>query len=135
MAMTYTWKILQLKKTSVPSANLTDVIVATRWQITGTDEDGNEASYEGATPFRASEVDPNNFVNFSNLTEEMVIGWIQQVVIGDALLHAYNQIEKQIQKIKVPIEDVDYFPWDPATPITEKAQLEVLRANKASTEP
>ena len=123
MAMTYTWKIKNLKKTNVPNTNLTDVIVATRWIVTGTDEDGNSAEYEGATPFRASEVDPNNFVDFNNLTEEVVISWIQQVVIGDYLKRVYEEIDKQINKFKRPTSDVDYFPWDPTTPVTEEAQL------------
>ena len=132
MAMTYTWKILSLKKTDVPGTNLNNVTVATRWSITGTDEDGNSASYEGGTPFRSEDVDPNNFVDFSNLTEEMVLGWIQQVVIGDYLKRAYHEIEKKIDKMKAPVSEVDYFPWDPETPVTEMAQLEVLTKNKDS---
>lgn len=126
MSLTYTWKIKSLRKTDVPGTDLRNVIVSTRWILTGTDEDGNSAEYEGATPFRSADVDPNNFVDFNNLTEEVVLGWIQQVVIGDYLKRAQEEIQKQINKFKSPVAEVDYFPWDPETPVTEEAQLKAF---------
>lgn len=126
MSLTYTWKIKSLRKTDVPGTDLRNVIVATRWILTGTDEDGNSAEFEGSTPFRSVDVDPNNFVDFNNLTEEIVIGWIQQVVIGDYLKRAQEEIQKQINKFKSPVSEVDYFPWDPTTPVTEEAQLKAF---------
>lgn len=70
----YTWQITGIKKTSTPSLN--DVIVQTYWKKIGTDENGNEGSFAGATPFDLSSVNPENFVAFEDLTEEQVLSWI-----------------------------------------------------------
>lgn len=133
MPMTYTWKVKNLKTTNVPGTNLNNVVVATRWTITGTDEDGNSATYEGATPFRFEEVDQNNFIDFNNLTEETVLSWIQEVVIGDYLKRPQEEIQKQINKFKNPVSDVHYFPWAPTVPVTEEAELEVRSKSINST--
>jgi predicted NBD/HSP70 family sugar kinase len=121
MALTYTWKITGLKKTNVPSANLTDVVVGTRWDVTGTDEDGNSGTFHGATPFKASEVDPDNFIDWNNLTEEVVLGWIKGIVVGGYASHVHEVIMKQINEKKNPVLDADYLPWDPTTPVSANA--------------
>ena len=50
MAVTYTWKVTSLKVKDV-SEDRTNAIVQTYWTKTGTDEDGNQGVFSGATPF------------------------------------------------------------------------------------
>jgi uncharacterized UPF0160 family protein len=108
--MNYTWKITGIKTKN--NENLTNIIVQTYWKKIGTDENENSVVFDGATPFDLSTVDPDNFISYENLTEEMVISWIQSVVIGEYEEHVNEQINKQIQEKVNPIIEVSQeFPW------------------------
>lgn len=113
MAITYTWSLTSLKKRTI--GELDDIIVQTYWQKKGTDEDGNEGTFSGATPFDPDQVDPENFTTFEELTEEQVLDWIKGVVVGGYEQHVNEQISKQIEDKKNPIVDVSSgaFPWSP----------------------
>ena len=114
MAITYTWKVTGLTKTNAD--NLQDVVIGTRWTKTGTDENGNSGTFSGATPFTPAQIDPSHFVNFDNLTEAIVLSWIQPVVVGGYEQHVNEQIQKQIDAKVNPVVDVNNMPWDP-TPL------------------
>jgi len=113
MALTYTWELKSLTKADVD--NLTGVIVQTRWTCTGTDEDGVDGVFNGATPFNPAEIDPEHFTAYEDLTEAQVLGWIEGVVVGAYKEHVDAQIMKQIVAKKTPTEDVQegQFPWSP----------------------
>jgi hypothetical protein len=109
--MNYTWKITGLKKTD--SSDIKNIVVQTYWKKIGTDENGNEGTFNGATPFEISSIDPNNFISYENLTEELIIGWIQSVVVGEYELHVNKKIQKQIDdKVSPTIEVTGGFPWE-----------------------
>jgi hypothetical protein len=113
--LTFTWKLISLKKTN--NNNLNDVIVQTYWQKTGVDADGNEGVFMGATPFNISDVDSNNFVPYEQLTEEIIVGWIQTYVQRMGSYQSNSEIRKQINaKKNPPVIDVlsGDFPWSPA---------------------
>lgn len=112
MAITYTWKVTGLTKTDADG--LSGVVIGTRWEKKGTDELGNEGAFSGATPFLASDVDPGNFIDFNNLTEDLVLSWIKPVVTGSYENHVNEQIQKQIDAKKNPVVDVNNLPWNPA---------------------
>lgn len=114
MAITYTWKVTALKK--VNAANLENVIIGTRWEKIGTDEEGNEGKFNGATPFKVSDIDPDNFIDWDNLSEEVVLSWIKPVVTGTYEDHVNEQIMKQIRDKKSPVSEVTHMPWDPNPP-------------------
>jgi len=100
MSYTYTWKITSLKVRDQVNADgdtLTDAVVQTYWQVEGTDADGNTGSFSGATPFTAENVPAGSFRPFADLTEDVVCGWIQNVVNSDPTYKAH--IDEQIQKI------------------------------------
>ena len=111
MAIVYTWKLISLKKTD--SANISNIIVGTRWECTGTDEEGNTGVFNGATPFSLASVDPNNFIDWNNLTQETVLGWIQDILNRGGFDHVQAQIQKQIDAKKSPVIEVssNSFPW------------------------
>jgi hypothetical protein len=117
MAITYTWKIKSLKKTN--GTGLNDVIVGTQWELKGTDEDGDSGVFNGATPFEMSKIDPENFVSYENLTEEMVLDWIKAVVVDHYWDHVEMQILRQIALLKNPEVEVNSagLPWAPPAPI------------------
>ena len=117
--MEYTWKIKQLTKQH--SGDLDNIIVGTRWEVTGTDEDGYEGTFVGATPFPLNTVDPDNFTPYEELTETQVLTWIQNTVSGSALTSYWDHISERIEKaidaernIKITIETND-LPWSPTS--------------------
>lgn len=111
MTITYTWTINSLETRD--EGDYTDAVVQTRWTKTGTDEEGNSGSFNGATPFTAANVPPGEFIPFDQLTEEIVLGWIKAVVSDDPDEHVNQQIRQQIDRAKSPIVPRP-LPWVPA---------------------
>lgn len=118
MALTYTWAVTSLKKTTDIALGIDNVVIQSTWTCTGTDEDGDSGTFNGATPFPLSQLDPATFVPYEDLTEADVLGWIQAVVVGSYKDHVDEQIMKQIALIKDPVVEVPNgdFPWDPPAP-------------------
>lgn len=119
MAITYTWKIKALSKTS--GNGLDDVIIGTRWECTGTDTDGVSGTFIGATPFKMDSVNPENFTEYSKLTEEQVLGWIKNYVSGSSTTsywdHISDRIQKEIDRKKEVVKNIDEIdlPWAPTS--------------------
>lgn len=111
MAITYTWKLTGLKKVSTDTAQ--DVVIGTRWELTGTDEEGNSGTFIGATPFKLENVEFHNFVPYPELDQDTVIGWIQAEVVGGYKDHVDARILEQINKIKMQETEValNDLPW------------------------
>ena len=108
MAITYTWKVTSIKtKNEGPHQS---VVVQVYWTKTGTDEHGHTGTFAGATPFTAVDVPAEQFIPFENLTEEMVLGWIQSVVVGGYEEHVNSQIQKQIEENHKPVSE-QALPW------------------------
>ena len=115
MSLSYTWKLKSFKKQDNPSIQLNDIIVQTHWEITGTDKDGNSGVFNGATPFEPEISDPENFTEYSDLTEGQVLSWIQETVNNNPgyKAHIDSQIQKQINEKVIPTVEVsgNTFPW------------------------
>jgi hypothetical protein len=137
MAFTYTWKIKSLKKQDDPSAELNDIIVQTYWECTGTDENDNSGSFNGATPFEPDQVDPDDFTTYENLTEAQVLGWIQDVVNNNPgyKAHIDEQIQKQIDATIRPMVEVqsDALPWAEPGANTVPTPTPVSNTNSSNT--
>ena len=101
--LTYNWKLNSLRKTS--AANLSNVVIGTTWTLTGTDADNYSGTFSGATPFKVAELDPSSFIDYNSLTEDIVLGWVQAVVVGNYKDHIDEQINKQIRDKKNPVEE------------------------------
>jgi hypothetical protein len=120
MAITYTWKITGLKTKDV-SDDKPAAVVQTYWQKIGTDEDGNEGTFSGATPFTVDPTDESGpFIPFEDLTEEDVLDWIKTVVVGGYADHVNGQIAKQIEEKISPVVD-NRLPWAPVTANTSSS--------------
>jgi hypothetical protein len=112
MSITYTWAVTGMKVTRVGTE--TDYVVQTYWTKTGTDENGNTGTFSGATP-----LDPNpeqtDFIPYDQLTQEIVLSWIQPVVTGSYEEHVNAQIAKQIADKIDPVTEPT-LPWAPPEP-------------------
>jgi hypothetical protein len=118
MALTYEWKITQIKKTTNNSVD--NAIIGTRWEVKGTDADGNEGTFAGATPFTLDQINPDNFVPYNELTEEIVLGWIKGYVSGSNRVtnywdHVSKKINDQLEEKTSVINNVEVanLPWSP----------------------
>lgn len=112
MAISYSWKVTQMtKKTIGDNAN---VVLHVRWELKGTDSNtGTVGTFSGATPLDFDPSSNDEFVQYGDLTEEIVIGWIKNVVVGSYWDHVVERIEEQIAKVDDPEEEVkdDALPW------------------------
>lgn len=126
MALTLSYEVTNLKvKDEVNSDGVTlqNAVCQTYWKVTGTDSDGNQGEFSGATPFSAATVSEGAFVAFEDLVEETVIGWIQGVVDGDASYKAHieEQIQRQINQDIIQDRAMPWAPEDVTPPLPEDA--------------
>jgi hypothetical protein len=105
--MNYTWEITSIKKKD--TENLSDVIFQVYWKKIGTDENGNIGEFSGATPLDVDDLNNDEFLNYENLTEEIVLGWVKSIVIGDYERHVNDQIKRKIN-LQINTE-INSFPW------------------------
>jgi hypothetical protein len=120
MSLTYTWKVTGIKtrdEVNDEGETLQNAVVQTYWQKIGTDTDGNEGTFSGATPFTAKDVPAGEFVPLAELTEETVIDWIKSVVVGSYEEHVNSMIQQQIDD--KTITDAK-LPWAPEEPSPEE---------------
>lgn len=118
MAITYTWKMKEIKivdQTNSEEKVLKDAIVQTLWQKIGKDDDGNEGIFMGATPLSAVNVPEADFKALDTLTEEQVLTWIKAIVEADStyVAHINEVIAEAIETGKIKIAPL---PWDPTAP-------------------
>ena len=117
--ITYTWSILQLD--CAPSENeLTNVVKVIHWALTGTDENGVSASMSNSYPL--SSPSPEGFADYSTLTEETVIGWLENSLdVGYIRTKLANEIVSQYNP---PITSLP-FPWIKVEePVVEESVVE-----------
>ena len=123
MAYTYTWKLKSLKKQNTELFE--NAIVGTQWRVTATDENGIEGSFDGATPYTVVDINGDGFIDYQDLTEDVVLTWIKSTVSGSASTnywpHISDQIEKQMsskRRVILEVNDSD-FPWSPTSGSTQ----------------
>lgn len=77
---------------------LTNVVQTVHWRLTGTDENGVSSDVYGAQSFPAPEAE--GYIPFEELTQEIVVGWLESVLDVEAL---EKQIEDAIFLINNPV--------------------------------
>jgi hypothetical protein len=103
--ITYTWDIFRLD--CAPAENgLTDVVKTIHWGLTGIDENGVSASMSNSYPLPSPS--PEAFTDYSTLTEETVIGWLESN-LDVGYLHTYlaNEIASKYNPPITPLP----LPW------------------------
>jgi hypothetical protein len=109
MSFTYEWNVKSLK-TKTEGANA-DSVIQVYWSVTGKDANNVTGTFDGATPF--SSVGQENFVPYEDLTEEIVIGWIQEEVNArfGYMDHIDRTIQRKIDEKVNPQVEQD-LPWN-----------------------
>jgi len=97
--MIYSWTIVSLETVDHDNDGnpLSDYVVKVEWVKTGT-EDGKSASVVGYyTQAWSAPIDSSTYVQFTDLTEDVVVGWLE-AGIDSTLMNQYNdKIAKQIE--------------------------------------
>jgi hypothetical protein len=107
--VTYSWSITSLKTRN--EGTFTNAVIQTHWKCSATDEYERTGAFIGATPFTTNTMpDGDVFVPFDQLTEEVVIGWIKDVVVGHYATHITKQIWKEIDQQVVQVIEAN-LPW------------------------
>jgi hypothetical protein len=103
--ITYTWNINRIY--TKPLLNgLTNVIHTIDWSYIGTDENNNRAHMQ--MPTLLPESSEENFIPYDNITEEMVISWLESILNVEDL---QQEIINKIENIKNPPIIELPFPW------------------------
>lgn len=94
----FTWKIDQMYTLSnvVP-----DYVVNTLWTLTG-DQDGIVAFISGGTQFAPPANADGSFTPYDQLTQEQVIGWVQDALGPDGVANYEANVQGQIDSILNP---------------------------------
>tara|TARA_R110000868_G_scaffold29897_1_gene111205 strand:+ start:5718 stop:6278 length:561 start_codon:yes stop_codon:yes gene_type:complete len=148
--ITYTWNIFGID--CAPSENgLINVVKIVHWGLTGVDENGVSASFSNSYPLPSQS--PEAFTDYSTLTEETVIGWLEsnldigylQTVIANEIASKYNppitslplpwvEVEEPIIT-EEPVIEVIEEPVVVEEPVLEVIEEPVVTEEPTSTEP
>jgi hypothetical protein len=78
--------------------------------VIGTDTQNKTAIFDGATPF--SSAGQSGFIEFSDLQENDVLGWIKDQVVGSYADHIMDQIYQKLDAQYNAVSDTA-LPWAP----------------------
>ena len=108
MANTYTWAVKSMYCVQSPNP---DYVVNVIWTLHGDDGQGHTASIDGNSVFQA-EQEPN-FIPYQNLTQDIVIGWVQAQLGPDGIANYEANVNGQIQsQITPPVSPANTpLPW------------------------
>ena len=97
MAKTYKWKINALD-VNINEGNDSDVVYCVHWSYS-VEEDGTTAHIIGT---HSLEYDSENFVAYEDITEETVIGWLEEGLDVDSMKEGLDNTlaEKITPKVK-----------------------------------
>jgi hypothetical protein len=107
----YTWKIKNLWTKTIDGQQ--DYVVIAAYDVTGVDGEFT-SSLSNTAQFSTSSV--TSFVPYADLTEEIVLGWIQSELGENGIISITACIEGQIESQKNPpvSPEITPLPWAPA---------------------
>jgi hypothetical protein len=106
MANNYHWVIETMDV--IPNSNgLTYVVDRIGWEYHGTDPITNNTDYIGWST-KLGEVDGNEFVEYSSLTQDIVKGWLESILDVDNLK---TMVDAKIELKNNPPTIQPPFPW------------------------
>jgi hypothetical protein len=137
MPITYTWTATSL--IGYPTFDgETDVVTRAFYTVLGDDGEGHTADYSN---FAYTPLDPSvPFIPYADLTNDIVIGWVQSNLGADAVASIQEsiaiQIERQVNPPKEP--EVLPLPWAPPVeiipPLVEQAVPTLVVSEPASSD-
>jgi hypothetical protein len=108
MAITYNWGIVQLD--AYPEKDgLTDVVFTVHWTLNGDDGEGHTGSAYGSVGVTLDE--GGGYTPFAELTQEQVVGWVQESLGEEQVASLESGIANQIEQQINPTVVTPALPW------------------------
>lgn len=111
MANTYNWTINKLDVRPTQDS-LSDVVYNIHWTYTATsdqtDVEGNAYTAEAIGTSPVGEPDPNNFTDFTDLTQSQVEAWI---TADGSLTNIEDHVDSMIEEKITPTSEAKDVPW------------------------
>jgi hypothetical protein len=111
----YTWSITKLEYIQEEN-NLSDVIKTVYWTYTAQEVSGNQYTVSCSNAYPLPSLSPDSFIDFSSLTEEQVIQWLESSLDVSVL---QNNLANEISLKYNPPIATDIFPWTPVQEVIE----------------
>jgi hypothetical protein len=104
---TYTWTITKMSTLQQPDPNY---VVTAYWRLTGVDGQ-YVASLEGINTFDSQQ--ESNFVPYDQLTNDIVVGWVQNQLGANGVSNCEVNVQNQINSlINPPVSpQITPLPW------------------------
>jgi hypothetical protein len=102
MANTYSWdcKTVDIYPTH---DSLSDVVYNVHWRYTATDESGeHSATLIGTQIISLDDIDPETFVIFEDLTNDILTGWVQTAIGDEGLQTMKENADTQVSNLITP---------------------------------
>lgn len=115
MPINYTWTVTNL--IGYPAfEGQTDVITRAAYTVVGDDGEGHTADYSNWQPTPIDPLAP--FIPFADLTNDIVVGWVQSNLGPDTVAAIQESIAIDIQRqVTPPPQPQDFpLPWAPPAP-------------------
>lgn len=112
MSVAYTITITRVATSQGDS--LTDAVTRVEWRRVGVcSETGLSGRYSGITVFELNDISSDGFINYSDLTEATVKGWVQSSIDNDSEFETTvnNFIQRQIDNPPVVEQVQTTLPW------------------------
>ena len=111
MANTYNWKINALDAKISNEDGNENVIYTIHWGYSATDESGDHIASSIGT--YGVEYDADNFTPYADLTEEQVIGWLEDSEKGLDVASLKSGLDKQLELMATPVDITFSNPFAP----------------------
>ena len=89
----YSWSIDTVK--TIDEGLLKNAVVQVYWTRIGTTEDNKTESFKSCTSFSTKDISIDKFVDIKDVTEDIVIGWIESSLSDDVKSHIDAVIEQK----------------------------------------
>ena len=106
MENTYKWYIQEMSV--IPNFNgITNFVTKIRWRYDALSDDGYTSNIEGQTTF--NNVDNEFYTDYYNLTEDMVISWLNK---SEDILLLQSKLDVMINEKRTPPIITLPIPWE-----------------------
>lgn len=87
--LNYTWRLSSLKALTKLNDDIISPITSVYWRLQATDGE-KFAEVTGIQEFDRNDITEENFTEFSELTKDVIIGWVQQA-LGEETIELMKQ--------------------------------------------
>ena len=112
MAIAYLWKITRMK--AVTTSQVNDAICVVDFMVRGKDEeDGVVAVIRRSTQLNVRDIDPDTFVPFEDLNEDLVVQWVKDSLSEDEHQQVIDGVSQALSRKRssLRVAHQNSMPW------------------------